>query len=85
MFVLHPHGVGGDIVEADRAVPRGHQEELGRAGAELDSGDGVLRALVQLVLNATRHLLRERQKDESWTRVVVVAVGKRETAIYLKR
>ena len=58
MFVLHPHGVGGDIVEADRAVPRRHQEELGRAGAELDSGDGVLRALVQLVLNATRHLLR---------------------------
>lgn len=50
MLVLHAHSVGHDIEEADRAVPGGHQQELGCAGAELHSGDAVLWSLVKLVL-----------------------------------
>lgn len=50
VLVLHPHSVGHDIEETDSAVPGGHQQELGCAGAELDSRDAVLWSLVQLVL-----------------------------------
>lgn len=49
MLVLHAHGVGHNIEETDSAVPGGNQEELGCAGAELDSRDAVLRSLVKLV------------------------------------
>lgn len=50
MLVFHPHGVGHNIEETDSAVPGGNQQELGCAGAELDSRDAVLWSLVQLVL-----------------------------------
>lgn len=46
VLILHPHGVGSDIKETDSAVPGGNQQELSRAGAELDSGDAVLWSLV---------------------------------------
>lgn len=50
VLVLHPHGVTGNVIETDRTVPGGNQQELGCAGAELDSRDAVLRPLIQLVL-----------------------------------
>lgn len=50
MLVFHPHSVATDIIETDSAVPRGNQQELSCAGAELDSRDAVLWSLVQLVL-----------------------------------
>lgn len=50
MLVLHPHGVCHYIIETNRAVPRGNQQELGRAGTEFDSRNAVLWSLVQLVL-----------------------------------
>lgn len=50
MLVLHPHGVSPDIIETDSAVPGRNQQELGCAGAELDSRDAVLWSLVELVL-----------------------------------
>ncbi len=46
MLVLHPHGVASYIIQTDGAVPGGNQQELGCAGAELDSRDAVLRSLV---------------------------------------
>lgn len=50
VLVLHPHGVCHDIIETNRAVPGGNQQELGCAGAEFDSRNAVLWSLVQLVL-----------------------------------
>lgn len=50
VLVLHSHGVASNIIETDSAVPGGDQQELGCAGAELDSRDAVLWPLVQLVL-----------------------------------
>lgn len=56
VLVLHSHGVAHDVVETDGAVPGGNQQELGCAGAELDSRDAVLWSLVQLILVRARHL-----------------------------
>lgn len=62
VLVLHPHGVGYNIEETDSAVPGGNQQELGCAGAELDSRDAVLWSLVQLVLIWARHLHKKHHR-----------------------
>lgn len=50
VLVLHSHGVASHVIETDSAVPRGNQEKLGCAGAELDSRDAILWSLIELVL-----------------------------------
>lgn len=56
MLILHPHAVGADVVQTDRAVPRRHQQELSRGRAELHGRDAVLRTLGQLELVGSGHL-----------------------------
>ena len=48
--VLGAHHIGLDVIQPDRFVPGGHQEELGGVRAKLDGGNAIVSALVQLVL-----------------------------------
>lgn len=56
MLVLHSHWISTNIIETDRGVPGGDQEELRGVGAELHCWDAVIRSLVQLELVRARHL-----------------------------